>query len=522
MTSRTKAEESAVTLARPALFNSWRWWLPVALLALALALIFKDPFAGDWDALDYAVLALSARPSSMLFGRMLFIFFNHLLWLIAHHVFSLPPEQAYLLFKYAVVAQSPLAVIVCWKLAFELTKDVRAAFVAALLLAVSPFYVIYSGQAMTEIPSLLLLAVALTIHLKGIKQQRTWLVLLGAALLGADVNVREAVGLYAPWLIIAPFVCGWRVRRNEILITLLACFLFLICALGPVAFYYFANINNYQQDWHGWLASMRMETAAHPISIANFGPLLSYFFVAAPLAFVAFPVAAWREWRTHRLSPLLAFALVGFAANIFMVVQYSVVINGRYLLTGLPAILPLVAVYFVRVERARNERTALTIITGSVFLITLVLDLLVYPMAEPTIRKHGYTKEYRARLAMLPKDNAVVIAGSGTVSVTFWRGVGVGNWEVIGTGGGWPGDKLNAVIEAHLRAGRRVFLDVDPRLWMARGWQRSETMAIANLGARFRFRHFYETIYELKPIDDETAHPTFDDAPDFSQLLRDH
>jgi hypothetical protein len=218
------------------------------------------------------------------------------------------------------------------------------------------------------------------------------------------------------------------------------------------------------------------------------------------------------------LSPLLAFALVGFAANIFMVVQYSVVINGRYLLTGLPAILPLVAVYFVQKERARNERKALTLITSSFVLITLVLDLLIYPMAAPTIKKHGYTKEYRARLSVLPKDNAVVIAGSGTVSVTFWRGMGAGNWEVIGTGGGWPGDKLNDVIEAHLRAGRRVFLDVDPRLWMARGWQRSETVAIDNLGTRFRFRHFYETIYELKPIDDETAH----DAPDFSPLLRDH
>ncbi|MEJ7708564.1 MAG: hypothetical protein WKF84_01590 [Pyrinomonadaceae bacterium] len=130
-------------------------------LSLLLALVFQDPFAGDWDALDYTVLALRGEPSSMLLGRMLFIFTNRGIWTLAHALFEVPPAQSYLLFKYAVILQCPLATIACWALARELTHNVQSATIAALLIISSPLFVIYSGQAMTEIPSIFLLATAL-------------------------------------------------------------------------------------------------------------------------------------------------------------------------------------------------------------------------------------------------------------------------------------------------------------------------------------------------------------------------
>jgi hypothetical protein len=195
---------------------AWRWWLPPALLTLVLALLFMDPFAGDWDALDYTVLAVNGQPSSMILGRMLFIFTNHVLWRTIHALFALPPEQAYLLFKYAVIVESPLATIAWWRLTSDLTGSVRAATIAAFMLALSPFYIIYSGQAMTEIPSLLLLAIALTVHLRGLRRGNSLMVLIGAALLGLGVNVREGVGLFAPWLVFAPLACGWKLKPREI------------------------------------------------------------------------------------------------------------------------------------------------------------------------------------------------------------------------------------------------------------------------------------------------------------------
>jgi hypothetical protein len=64
--------------------------------------------------MDYTMLSLAGYPSSMALGRNLFIFGNHSLFVIAKTLFNLQPENAYLLFKYAVVAQAPLAVIACW------------------------------------------------------------------------------------------------------------------------------------------------------------------------------------------------------------------------------------------------------------------------------------------------------------------------------------------------------------------------------------------------------------------------
>src|SRR5207247_958696 len=102
--------------------RDYRFWLPPALVALALTLIYLSPFIGDWDGLDYTVFSLRGEPSSMALGRALFTIVNHALYKAAHALFGVQPAQAYLLFKYAVVAQTPLAVIACWILARDLTR----------------------------------------------------------------------------------------------------------------------------------------------------------------------------------------------------------------------------------------------------------------------------------------------------------------------------------------------------------------------------------------------------------------
>src|SRR3979409_2624714 len=116
--------------------------LPPAAIALVFILIFVDPFIGDWDALEYTLSALRGTPSSMALARGLFIFFNHALYVVAHAVFHLQPRYAYLLFKYVVVAQGPLAVIACWVLTRDLSGSKYAATIASLLLTFSPVLVI--------------------------------------------------------------------------------------------------------------------------------------------------------------------------------------------------------------------------------------------------------------------------------------------------------------------------------------------------------------------------------------------
>lgn len=502
--------------ARQSLLAAWRWWLPTALLALTLALVFADPFAGDWDALDYTVLAVQGRPSSMILGRSLFIFANHGLWRVGHALFALPPEKAYLLFKYAVVIQSPLAVIAWWRLARDLTNSTRAATLAALLLALSPFYIIYSGQVMTEIPSLLLLAVALTIHLKGLRSRRVALVLAGAALLGLGVNVREAALLFAPWLVFAPLTCGWKLGRREIAVTALACVVFLLCAFGPFVFLLWSNAANYRWAWLSWIKSSRLESARHPVSIGNMLPLLRYFFIAAPLVFVAFPLAAIREWKQRGLSPLLALAIIGLFANLSLIIHYGVAINWRYMLTGIPALTPLVANYFLHSQTAklRSIRRAFVSVVLSILFVAAVAGLSGWPLGRAYVAERALAKDYRARLALVPSD-AVMISGRQTVAVTYWRGLGAGEWDVIGSGGAWPGARLSSAIAAALADGRRVFLDADPRWWLPAGWQQQELDELVSIESHFRFRRISDTMYEIRPTKDETTK----DMPHLSRLL---
>src|ERR1700686_762997 len=50
---------------RQRFWAAWRWWLPPALISLLLILKVVDPFIGDWDGLDYTILALHGSHSSM-------------------------------------------------------------------------------------------------------------------------------------------------------------------------------------------------------------------------------------------------------------------------------------------------------------------------------------------------------------------------------------------------------------------------------------------------------------------------
>ena len=496
-------------------WRAWRWWLAPALLALTLSLLFVDKFIGDWDGLDYTVLALRGEPSSMALGRMLFIYANHALYRAAHALFHLQPQHAYLLFKYVVVAQSPLAVIACWILAHDLTRRREAATVAALFVALSPVFVIYSGQVMTDVPSVLIVACALILYGRGVQKRSLAEMLSGALLLGAGVNVREPAAFFAPWLLIAPFVYGWKLGRREIFYLALVGVAFMLSAFGPFAYLFWTSAN-YRAAWHGWRETMNAEAARHPVTLRNLLPFLSFFFLTAPVLVTRFPLAAIKEWRERGLTPLLALALFGLCADLLLFFNYSTAINIRYFLTGLPALAPLVADHLMRAQTAKfaDVKRAFWTIALSIAFITVLMGAYAYLMGTEYQQKRLLTKDYLSRLELVPRD-AVMLAGAQTVGVTYWRGVGVGEWLTIGTGAGWPGSQLQATIENFLQSGRRVFLDVDPRWWQPCGWQQQEIFGLVQIESKFRFRRVAENLYEIRPLTDETAH----DPPDLQRLL---
>jgi hypothetical protein len=496
-------------------FQTYSYWLPPAIVSLVLTLVYLNPFIGDWDAIDYTVYSLRGQPSSMALGRSLFTLSNHLLYLIAKALFGLRPEHAYLLFKYVVVFQVPLAVIICWILARDLSDSIRSATVAALLVALSPMVIIYGGQVMTDVPSVLISAMAVLIYLRGAQRRLTWLMLIGTALLGLGVNFRETVGLYFPLIIVLPLVAGWKLELRTVAIIAACATIFVICAFGIFACWYIFD-PAYRETWQVWRLSAQREAARHPLGLANLRTFLIYFFLVAPLMFVALPLAVWQEWREHGGTVLIVSAAVGLFATVMLLPNYSTVVNWRYFLTGLPVLAPLAGDYLVRSETQRlgNERRAFFISIAGIVLVAGLTALLIRPRSSEYMARLALAKTYDERLGLLPTD-AVVIAGSETVAVIYWRGIGLGHWETIGVGAGWPQKGLEQAINDYLKAGRRVFLDADPRWWQPCAWRSTEISELVSIEARFHFRRLAPTIYEIHPHDDLSA----TDFPNLHSLL---
>ena len=332
--------------------------------------------------------------------------------------------------------------------------------------------------------------------------------------MGLGVNLRETMAFYLPWLAFAPFLLGWKLKRRELGYVALSLLIFLVLAVSWFAFWFLTDAH-YRTIWFGWRESMAQESARHPVSLSNAVPYLMYFFISAPLVLLAFPFAALSEWRRRRLSPLLLLGLMGMAADLLLFLNYSTSVNWRYFLTGLPALAPLTADFLIRklARLFRSPRLAFASCVAVLLVMAIVFTILIKPVSQEFIQRRALSKEYRHQLAKVPRD-AVMISGAQTIAVTYWKAIGAGEWKTIGTGGGWPGD-LDQAIKEHLAAGRRVFLDADPRWWLPCGWQRDEIPAIVALQRSFNLEKVSDTIFEVKPATPDQIR----EVPELHQLL---
>jgi hypothetical protein len=198
--------------------------------------------------------------------------------------------------------------------------------------------------------------------------------------------------------------------------------------------------------------------------------------------------------------------MVGLLANLLLFFNYSTTVNWRYFLTGLPALSPLAADYLIRTltRRYGSVGFAFRCCVGVILVIALAFGVYMKPISREFVAKRAMTKDYRRELMKLPRD-AVMISGAQTIAVKYWAGIGSGDWAAIGTGGGWLGDRLVPTIQDHLNQGDRVFLDSDPRWWSPCSWQRDEIPTIVDLENRFGFRRATETIFELRPLGENSA-----------------
>src|SRR6185436_5895276 len=311
--------------------------------------------------------------------------------------------------KYAVVVQTPFAIIACWLLAHTFSKSLATATISALLVVCSPVFVLYGGQVMTDVPSVLLLAIALIVHFKGIQRKNLWLVLVGAALMGLGMNLRETIGFYAPWLVIAPFACGWKFQRREILYVFASCVVFLSLAFGWFAFWFIGD-PYYRHIWYGWRASMAEESSRHPVALENLRPYVVYLFITGPLVFISLPFAAISEWRQRKLTPILLLWLVALFADFLLFFNYSTTVNWRYFLTGLPGLAPLGGQWLLHIGTRflgspRRAFAASILLIGG---LAIAFSIFMRPVSYEFIQRRAMSKDYKQRLASLPPDAVMI------------------------------------------------------------------------------------------------------------------
>src|SRR5262245_16840948 len=151
---------------------------------------------------------------------------------MAHRWLGLAPENAYLALRYAVIAQAGAAIVGVYALGKELSASRLAAFCGALIVSLSPYYIIYSGRAMSEIPGLLALAWSLWFMARSLRTGKTGLFLIAAALVGLSANVREFAFFYLPFIPIAARIYRGRWRAG-----LVAFAIAVVCAFAGMIFW---------------------------------------------------------------------------------------------------------------------------------------------------------------------------------------------------------------------------------------------------------------------------------------------
>lgn len=471
-------------------------WLPLALLAWRNAWVHQDAFISDWDGFDYTALVVQGLPSPLGLGRALFLGYNRLLWLAAHHWFNLPAEQAYLILRYGAVALAGVAAVGLYALYKELTASRIAALCGALLVIFSPFFITYSGRGMSEIPGLAAFGWSLWWMLSALRLGHKRNFIIGALLFGLSANVREFAVFYLPlvpllaWLNRRHLDVSWRWVTS-------VSFLAGVAALAGPIFWTLYWPEYYLPAVKDWYALSAHERKVYPVSSRNWEFLVSFAYEASAAALLIALFAAMqlvrRVWREsgQRLA-LLAVGACGWLAALVLVENHDLPVNPRYLLTGLIGVAATCGWFVGEMVRRRSWLTVAVLV---LFLKGVNDDGLLEMR-----KKLGWSADaaraaraYLAKIDGLQRD-AVFIVGARTPLVNFYRSIGARpDWQTVAPGSAWPDERLGEVIDSYLRVGRAVYVDFDKDLW--------------NPGSRERVREepglqMVQREYELEPVRD--------------------
>ncbi len=471
--------------------NDFYLWLPLTLVSWWLAWKYQDRFISDWDGFDYTSYTVKGLPSALGLGRALFLGYNRLLWVVAQRGFGVPAEQAYLVIRYAVIALSGPTIVGIYALGKELTASRLASFICALLVVASPFYIIYSGRTMSEIPGFFMLGWSLWWMLRSLRRGRAVSFLIAAYLIGLSANIREFAVFFLPFIPIAAHLYrrNWKLGAGAFGLAVFGMFngIMFWTVYAPEC-YWPAAISWYRLSAH--------EREIYPITFRNFLFFGDFAFQCSAATAIVIPLAFLLLWPRKKLRPLLFFGLFGLLADLALLTNHDLPVNPRYLMTGLIGVAAVCGWGLAELIKIHGLRAA-----------PLLIGLVVLTKGSYNhTARDLYNQEWSARASInymtriegLPWNSAFII-GSRTPLVNFYINIGARPyWKTIPTGSGWPDEKLDLAIDDLFMAGRVVYVDFDPEIWQSGLREKSrEAPGLEMIKRRYQLEQIRDHYYRI-------------------------
>jgi hypothetical protein len=440
--------------------------LPV--IAFYLYLAGSAPFLGQWDSFDYLKQIVSHQLSALGIGRPVYLAYNILLWESLRRMFHLQPLQVEIVAMWGTVLLGTLGVLLFLRLALRMLPS-PAGKMAALALAVSPVYAIYSGYIMTEVPMLVALFAAALLLWKPSDRHPLLTDIAGGILFGLAVGIREqalTLGAAFLWIIFS--------RRKEMASRFRSTLLFGAAAafaiLSPAAAFYLYDPAGFIERTKTWLRAIPMGSVQFR---RNLEASLLFTFIASPGAWLAVAGAGiYRLFRKQSASParhdsqtetipnpiwgilcclVLPLAVLWRDADVQM--------HPRYALIALPASVILCTTLYRRWVPSRRGLAVWAIVQVAVFGLSLVV---FSPFRQTQIKKMEFARQVRESIP----GKGLIIAGNYSPVFDYYRGIGVRrDWQILWAGWDWDRHFVEAKIYDAWANGTPVYLSTDPPGW---------------------------------------------------------
>jgi hypothetical protein len=452
------------------MLKSLRYSIVLPVVALYLYVSGSAPFLGQWDSYDYLKQIVSRQLSPLGFGRPVFLGYNILLWESVRRVFHLRPLQVETVVMAGMVALGVLGLLLFHALARHFLAP-AASRMAALALAISPIYAVYSGFIMTEIPMLVVLTGAALILCKSSGRNAAPGVLAGGILFGMAFSIREqALTLAAAYL--------WIIWIKEQSVRLRVRSIALFCSsataavLAPVLWLYFSSPAGFIERTRLWLHAIPMGKSQFWGNVQTsllftlaICPASWLILAAAGLYVLRRKRACSKEAREHAgPGKAIAYPVAGIICSIVLPIvalwrDADVQIHPRYAMIALPGALIFCAAVY---DRWIGSKKGQVVWAAAHVLVFGAAILVLSPFRQMQTEK----MDFAARVRDAVPGKAVFIAGSYSPMLDYYRGIGVRpEWQIVWSGWDWNQRRAENLIKESWAAQVPVYLSEDPLGW---------------------------------------------------------